>query len=125
MTRRLSIAALVAIVVAAPALLAQNPPAPAPSKNPMLKLVQPWPDDEVIAAKKSEAEARKLFQDGPPLEFTLTADFKLLNKERTPNNKKKFPAVLTVDGKEILVTLGSRGHSRLNPGTCDFVPIKV
>ena len=126
MTRRLSAAALVALVLAAPALLAQSPPAPAPpAKNPLLKLVDPWPDDDVIAATKSQAEARKLFQDGPPLEFTLASDFKLLNKERRPNNKNKFPAVMTVDGKDITVTLASRGHSRLNPRTCDFVPIKV
>jgi hypothetical protein len=125
MMRRLSVAALAAIVLIAPALRAQNPPAATPSKDPRLKLVAPWPDDAVISALKNEAEARKLFQDGPPLEFTLTSDFKLLNKERTPNNKKKFPGVLTVDGKEIPVELGSRGHSRLNPRTCDFVPIKV
>ncbi len=126
MTRRLTAAALLAIVLAAPALLAQNPPAAArAAKNPMLKLVDPWPEDDVIATRKSEAEARKLFQDDSPLEFTLATDFKLLNKERTPNNSKPFPGVLTVDGKAIPVTLGSRGHSRLNPRTCDFVPIKV
>src|SRR5262245_14140041 len=125
MTRRLSAAALVALVVATPVLLAQSSRAQVPARNPLLKLVDPWPDDDVIAARKSEAEARKLFQDGSPLEFTLTSDFKLLNKERSPNDKKKFPAVLTVSGKDIAVTLGSRGHSRLNPRTCDFVPIKV
>ena len=125
MTRRLLLAGLLAIVLAVPALLAQNAPAAPPAKNPLLKLVEPWPEDYVIAARKSDAEARKLFQDGPPLEFTLASDFKLLNKERTPNNSKQFPGVLTVDGTAIPVTLASRGHSRLNPRTCDFVPIKV
>jgi hypothetical protein len=30
-----------------------------------------------------------------------------------------------VDGKDIPVQLGTRGHSRLNPRTCEFVPIRV
>jgi hypothetical protein len=126
MTRRLCIAALFAFLLAGPALLAQNPPAATPpAKSPLLKLVAPWPEDDVIATQKSEAEARKLFQDSEALEFTLASDFKLLNKERTPKKSKQFPGVLTIDGKEIAVTLSSRGHSRLNPRTCDFVPIKV
>jgi len=105
---------------------AQNqPPAGAPQKNPLLKLTEPWPDDDTLAARKADAQARKLFQDGPPIEFTLTSDFHLLNKERKPNNGKQFDGVLTVGGKDIPVKLASRGHLRLNPRTCDFVPIKI
>jgi hypothetical protein len=127
MTRRLSLSALAALVcaVCAPALLAQKPPAAPPKKNPLLKLAEPWPEDDVIAARKTEAEKRKLFTDTAPLEFTLTSEFNLINKERTPNNNKQFPGVLTVAGKDIPVKLGSRGHLRLNPRTCEFVPIKV
>lgn len=126
MTRRLSFAALLALVLAAQALLAHNQPAAAPpGKDPRLKLAESWPEDDVLAVRKTEAQARKLFQDGPAIEFTLTSEFNLINKERSPNNSKRFPGVLTVDGKEIPVKLGSRGHFRLNRVTCDFVPIRV
>jgi hypothetical protein len=126
MTRRLYLSALAALVFAAtPVLLAQKPPAAPPKKNPLLKLAEPWPEDDVIATRKTEAQTRKLFQDAAPFEFTLTSDFNLINKERTPNNNKQFPGVLTVDGKDIPVKLNSRGHLRLNPRTCSFVPIKV
>ncbi len=126
MTCRLPLAALVSLVLAAQALLAQNPPAsPPPAKDPRSKLAEPWPEDDVLAARKTEAQTRKLFQDGPPIEFTLTSEFKLINSERTPNNSKLFPGVLTVAGKDIPVRLGSRGHVRLDPRTCEFVPIKV
>ena len=126
MTRRLYLSALVALALAAaPELLAQKPPAAPPKKNPLLKLAEPWPEDDVIATRKTEAQTRKLFQDEAPFEFTLTSDFGLLNKERTPNNNKQFPGVLTVDGKDIQVKLNSRGHLRLNPRTCSFVPIRV
>jgi hypothetical protein len=123
MIRRLALSALVALVLAAPALLAQDTPA-APSKKPAI-LAKPWPPDDVLLARKTDAQNRKLFQDGPLLEFTLTSEFNLINKERTPNNAKQFPGVLTVDGTDIPVKLGSRGHLRLNSQTCDFVPIKV
>ena len=114
MTRRFCLAALLALVMAAPGLLAQDAPGSTPpKKNPMLKLAQPWPENDVLATLKDEAEARTLFQDATPLEFTLTSDFKAINKERTPNNGKQFPGVLTIDGKDIPVKLGSRGHLRL------------
>src|SRR5262245_22701663 len=116
MTRRMYLSALIALVCAsAPALLAQQKPAAAaPKKNPLLKLAEPWPEDDVLAARKQASIERKLFADPAPLEFTLTSDFSLINKERTPNNKKQFPGTITVAGKEIPVKVGSRGHLRLN-----------
>jgi hypothetical protein len=126
MTRRLSLSALVAVVLAAaPQLLAQKPPAAAPKKNPLLKLAEPFPEDDVMTQRKADATARKLFQEETPVEFTLTSEFSLLNKERTPNNNKQFPGVITINGKDLNVKLSSRGHLRLNPRTCSFVPIKV
>jgi hypothetical protein len=125
MTRRLYFAALAAIVLAGPAILAQDRPAQPAPKNPLLKLSEPWPDDDAMAAQKAAAEQRKLFQDGPAIEFTLTSDFGAINRERKPNNGKQFPAVLTVDGRDIPVKLSSRGHLRLDPKTCAFVPIKI
>jgi hypothetical protein len=126
MTRRYCLAALLALVMVAPVLLAQDAPgSPPPKKNPMLKLARPWPENDVLEKLRDEALARKLFQDATPLEFTLTSDFKAINKERTPNNGKQFPGVLTMDGKDIAVKLSSRGHLRLKRTICDFVPIKV
>ena len=124
MLRRLALSAWVALLLAAPALLAQDHRAGAPVKKPPIS-AKPWPEDDVILARRTAAQNRKLFQDGPPLEFTLTSEFSLINAERTPNNAKQFPGVLTVDGADIPVTLGSRGHLRLKSQTCDFVPIKV
>jgi hypothetical protein len=126
MTRRLALAALLALAMAVPGLLAQDAPGSTPpKKNPLLKLTQPWPENDVLAKLKDEADGRKLFQDATPIELTLTSDFKAINKERTPNNGKQFPGVLTIDGKDIPVKLASRGHLRLKRTTCDFVPIKV
>ena len=126
MTRRLCLSALIALVLAAPAPLAQKPPAGAPpTTNAPLKLAAPWPDDDVLVARKTDAQSRTLFQDAAALAFTLTSEFNLINKERSPNNSTQFPGVLTFDGNDIPVKLGSRGHLRLSPSTCEFVPIKV
>jgi hypothetical protein len=95
-----------------------------PAVKPAVR-IKAWPEDEVLLARKTEAQNRRLFQDGAPLEFTLTSEFNLINAQRTPNNGKQFPGVLAVDGAEIPVTLGSRGHLRLKSQTCDFVPIKL
>ena len=124
MLRRLALSALAAAALAMPALLAQGTGASAPATKPPAP-VTPWPDDAVLLARKTEALNRRLFQDGPPLEFTLTSDFGALNAQRTPNNAKQFPGVLAVDGADVPVTLASRGHLRLKSSTCDFVPIKV
>src|SRR4029079_5073506 len=78
-----------------------------------------------LMARKTDAQNRKLFQDGSPLEFTLTSEFKQINRERTQNNTTLFAGVLTIGGVDIPVQLGSRGHLRLNAKTCDFVPIRV
>jgi hypothetical protein len=125
MCQRLSVAALVASLLAAPALLvAQTPRGAVPAVKPAIS-ARPWPDDDVLLARRNQALNRKLFQDGAPLEFTLTSDFSLINGERTPNNGRQFAGVLAVGGADIPVTLGSRGHLRLKSQTCDFVPIKV
>jgi hypothetical protein len=119
----LRVGLLFAALIVAPALVAQDA-RPAKAKKPAIS-TEPWPDDEVLLASRTDAQNRKLFQDGRPLDFTLTSDFTLLNKERTPNNGKQFPGVLAVGGAEIPVKLGSRGHLRLSAHTCEFVPIKI
>jgi hypothetical protein len=124
MTRRLGLSILLAVMLAAPAVMAQNSGAAAKPRKPPIS-TKPWPEDDVLLARRTDAQNRKLFQDGPPLEFTLTSDFSLINKERAPNNAKQFPGELTVEGTSIPVTLGSRGHLRLKSQTCEFVPIKI
>jgi hypothetical protein len=125
MLRRFAFSALAALTLAAaPALLAQDNGTAAKPKKPAMSAT-PWPDDDVLLARRTDAEQRRLFQDAAVLDFTLTSEFNLLNKERTPNNSKQFPGVLTVDSIEIPVTLASRGHLRLKSQTCDFVPIRI
>jgi len=123
-----TIAALLVVWSAAQTPLAQKAPPP-PKKNPLLKLAEPWPEDEVVQARRIEADSRRLFTDTEPLAFTLTAEFNLLNKERNPDNKKTFPAVLSVpDAKgaqDVPLKIGSRGHFRLMARNCDFVPIHL
>ncbi len=130
MMRRLRMFACIAVVCAAvPSLIAQQKgAAPAPAKkNPLLKLAEPWPEDDVLLARRTEASNRKLFQAIEPLEFTLTSDFNALNKDRDPNSTKRVPGTLSITGlgKQVPVQLGSRGHLRLNTRTCQFVPIRV
>jgi hypothetical protein len=124
-----TIAVLLVVWSAAQTPLAQKAPAPPPKKNPLLKLAEPWPEDDVLQARRVESDSRRLFKETEPLAFTLTADFKAVNKERNPNSKKTFPAVLTVvDAKgaqEVPLKIGSRGHFRLMPRNCDFVPIRL
>ena len=102
---------------------------PAAERRPLLKLAEPWPADEVVQAARTAADSRRLFRDIEPLTFTLTADFSAINKERNPDNKKLFPAVITVDDakgpQDIAVKIGSRGHFRLMARNCDFVPIRM
>jgi len=124
MRRRLAVSAWLALLIAAPALVAQNAVPAGRGKKPAVS-AEPWPDDEALLARSVDARNRRLFQDGPPLEFSLASDFSLINKERTPNNGKEFPGVLTVAGRDVPVTLGSRGHLRLKSTTCEFVPLKL
>ena len=70
---RLGLSALAALTLAAPALVAQTTPAAAKAPKPAISTV-PWPDDEVLLARRTEAQHRRLFLDGPPLEFTLVQD---------------------------------------------------
>jgi hypothetical protein len=131
-----SLAAIVAALALAigPAPLAQQTQTPAKTpqtpakKNPLLKLVEPWPEDEVLLARRTEAETRSLFGEAQPLAFTLTADFAAINKDRNPQSTRRFPATLSVSGgasTSLPVRLGTRGHFRLMARNCGFVPLRV
>jgi hypothetical protein len=112
-------------------LLAQQKAGPPPpKKSPLLKLAEAWPEEHVLKARSKEADSRRLFKEHDPLVFTLTADFKAINKNRDPESRKRFPAVLTMEGekgapRDIAVQLGTRGHFRLMARNCDFVPLRL
>jgi hypothetical protein len=125
--------ALVALIVVcgvAQSVLAQKPAARPPKKNPLLKLTEPWPEEDVVQARRTESDTRRLFKETAPLAFTLTADFGAINKERNADSVRRFPAVLSIPGengaeRRISVKLGTRGHFRLMARNCDFVPLRV
>jgi hypothetical protein len=127
---------LFAIVIAVSATLprarAQSsvPPSAPGKKNPLLKLAEPWPDADTLKARRIEAETRPLFQKTEPLEFTLTAPFRTINKDHDPESKVRYPGVLTVaasDGtpRDIPVKLSARGHFRRMSRNCSDVPLRV
>jgi hypothetical protein len=123
---------LVAAVLAAAfsSLSAAQSPAPAPKKNPLLKLIEPWPSAEVLAQRRVSSETLPLFNSPEPFEFTLSSDFKALNKDRNPESRKRYPGELRVTGAAgaqvtIPVQLSARGHVRRMARTCDYVPIRI
>jgi len=130
MRLRLGCTFVAAIMVSAIAGVPAQQAAPAAKKNPLLKLTEEWPADEVLQARRSEADTRQLFRDVEPLAFTLTADFKAINKDRNPESTKRFPGAISAEAgggapSELPVQLGTRGHFRLMSRNCDFVPLRV
>ncbi len=127
-----SLAIAVAFAAGAPLSSAQSsvPAGAAGKKNPLLKLAEPWPDADALKARRLEAEARPLFQRADPIEFTLTANFNAINKDRNPESTTRYPATLTVaagDGapRDIPVKLSARGHFRRMARNCSVVPLRV
>jgi hypothetical protein len=123
---------LVAVLLAAvfSAATAGQSPAPAPKKNPLLKLIEPWPTPEVLAQRRVSSETLPLFSSKEPFAFTLTTDFKALNKDRNPESTKRFPGEVRVAGEggtevTVPVQLSARGHVRRMVRTCDYVPIRI
>jgi len=96
----------------------------------LAKLAEPWPDAETLRARRLDAEARRLFADTGVFPFTLTADFKTVNKDRNPESKTDYPAVMSIEGEGgrptiLHVNLRPRGHFRLRATSCSFVPLRV
>jgi hypothetical protein len=94
------------------------------------KLAEPWPDPDVVQARRVEAEQRQLFANTDPFPFTLQADFKAINKDRNPESKNDYPALLTLPGSGggptiLHVKLRPRGHFRRRATTCSLVPVRV
>ena len=109
---------------AAPA--AQKPATPPAKKNPLLKLVEPWPSPEKLKERRIEAEQLPLFAGDDVIDVTLVGDFKAINKDHDPNSRQMFPgAVRLADGKDIPVQFRARGHVRRMARTCDYVPLRI
>src|SRR6476620_10941599 len=85
----------------------------------------PFPDEATLAKRKNDADNRPLFSTETPLEFTLTADFKTVNKDRNPNSTKVFPATMTVGDKTFPLNIRTRGHVRRMSQTCTFAPLRL
>lgn len=103
-----------------------TPPAAKPKKNPLLKLVEPWPAPEKMKERKLASEGLPLFAETATLPVTLVADFKTINKDHDPNSKQKYSATLRLDPDvSIDVELSARGHVRRLARTCDYVPLRV
>jgi hypothetical protein len=133
---RMTKAVLAAVLLAAAftsiagAQAPKQAPKQAAKKSPHLKLIEPWPTPEAMKKRREDAEALPLFRSTEPVVFTLAADFKSLNKDRSQESTKRFPAELKVageGGKEVTlpVQLSARGHLRRMARTCDFVPIRI
>lgn len=126
--RRQSLGVVLLIVLSTETAAAQTaaaPAAPAPKKNPLAKLVEPWPTAEKMTERRLEAESSPLFASVEPLEVTLVADFKAINRDRNPESKKPFPGTLRLGDASIPTTINARGHLRRMAQTCDYVPLRV
>jgi hypothetical protein len=106
-----------------------NPAQPA-KKNPLLKLIEPWPSPAAMKQRHVDAEALALFSGAEPVVLTLVTDFKALNKDRDPESRKRYPGELRIPGEAgkvtaIEVQLSARGHVRRMARTCDYVPLRI
>ena len=136
--RRRSLGVLILVLLATEPAMAQSAaakdpqaaapaaaPAAKPKKNPLLKLIEPWPTAEKMTERRLEAESDPLFASTEPLEFTLVANFKAINRDRDPESKTPYPGTLRIGDASIPTTLNARGHLRRMARTCDYVPLRV
>ena len=130
----LSVAAALAVVAAGAATSAQAPPraqAPPAAAAQKPKVPKPWPPDaEALKKRRLDAEAIPLFQGEEPIEIVLTADWKAVQRDRNDDSKRLYPGTLAIvtggaPGTPIPLELRTRGHSRRNPRTCAFAPLRL
>jgi hypothetical protein len=123
---RLAVLLLAGLVAWPSASQTSQPPGPPAKKNPLLKLIEPWPAPEKMKERRETAEALPLFAANDVLAVTLVGDFKAINKDHDPNSTQRYPGALrTADNKELQVQFRARGHVRRLSKTCDYVPLKV
>jgi hypothetical protein len=138
MTVRFLLSSLAAAGVAATLLgtvdatHAQAPPASQtaqaakPAKEP-----KPWPPDvESLKKRRLEAEALKLFASQDPIDVTITADFKAVQRDRNVDSKKTYPGTFSIvtggiAGPAIPIQLRTRGHVRRKVQLCGFAPLRI
>jgi len=107
----------------------QKPAAAAAEKQ--AKPPKAWPPDEATLLKRqAEAEALPLFASQEPIEITLTADWKAVQRDRDVDSKKLYPGTLTIvkdgtAGTPVPMQLRTRGHSRRSARTCEFAPLRL
>lgn len=95
-------------------------------------------DSAKAEAKKAEkreedakkANARPLFAETAPIEFSLIANFNALQRDRDTLSTKRFAGTLVFRDsagaeRRLPVTLRTRGHFRLMTRNCRFVPIRI
>jgi hypothetical protein len=87
-------------------------------------------DSAKAVARAAKALARPLFASRERIDFTLTANFGKLMKDRDTTSKTRYPGTLVVKdaagvSQTIPVVLRTRGHFRLMARNCRFVPIRV
>jgi hypothetical protein len=88
------------------------------------------PKDTAKAKKPKEPkEPTRLFSSDSILQFTLTADYKAVFKNRDTLNVPRQKAVLSyVDGGKTVtlpVEIAPRGHFRIQARNCAFTPLRV
>jgi len=90
-----------------------------------------WPPDaEALAKRRLEAEALPLFAGTDPIDVTITADFKMVQRDRNVDSKKTYPGTFSivtggVAGPAIPIQLRTRGHVRRKVQLCDFAPLRL
>jgi hypothetical protein len=104
---------------------AQTKPAPPKSKS-----SAGFPDAKTLADRRQAAEKRRLFRTTDPLEFTLIANFKAVNRDRGPISTKTFPATIQFvkdngTPASIPLQIRTRGHSRRRFEVCEFAPLRL
>ena len=123
---------LVSAVVAGARAASPRQGARVPLQPKPIKTTPPkdWPDANTAAKQKKDADNRALFASTTPLVFTLTANLKAVQADRTPNSTKTFPATIEftrADGSATKVDLPirTRGQVRRTYDVCEFAPLRL
>ncbi len=111
---------------------AQAPPASQPVQTAQqAKPPKAWrADADTLKQRRLEAEALPLFASLEPVDVTITADFKAVQRDRDVDSKKTFPGTISIGtggvaGPAIPIQLRTRGHSRRSVRTCSFAPLRL
>jgi hypothetical protein len=126
------LAAALAAVLAGSEMAAQAPQEQKPAaKGDKPLTAKPWPlDADTSRKRRLEAEALPLFAGQGPVEMTLTADWKAVQRDRDVDSRKLFPGTLAVaadgtPGAPIAIELRTRGLVRRNARLCEFAPLRL